>query len=38
MAFAFPAAEGQSACSFEEAMQTRAFLDLFGVDSVGAIP
>jgi len=38
MAFAFPVGAGQSACSFEEAMQTPAFFDLFGVDSIGAIP
>ena len=38
MAFAFPVAAGQSACSFEEGIQTPAFLDLFGVDSVGPIP
>jgi hypothetical protein len=38
MAFAFPVGAGQSACSFEEVMQTSAFLDLFGVDSTGPIP
>jgi len=38
MAFAFPSTAGQSIRSVEEAMKTPAFLDLFGVDSVGPIP